>query len=279
MKNIIVLTAVMLSCGCATTPNGQLSTEDQLARQDDQGAVKDSLPTDTKLFPNTALGQQLASHLELMSSPSEYPANADQRIKASLKSIAKYPAKAVKLLSKAYQKTPETWYFERWMIIKTLGDLQHDRAFKPLYQISTTSITTEKTIDHHHFSSQEEELILRIRGVEGLAVLASSGHSKARQALYDMAKNQDLPFVLKKRAVKGYLRSLPEDKQQAAKDRLYRLPSNLHPYITTQNTSQAEFSKRTKQLVNLGDETTNHDQQEERLNPSAAPVISTGESQ
>lgn len=279
MKKLIVLMAVMLSCGCATTTGVQLSAEDQQARKDDQGEINDQTIDDIKLFPDTALGRQLQAHLELMSSPSEYPANADQKLNASLKDLAKYPGKTVKLLSNAYQSAPEEWYFERWMIIKTLGDIQHDKALKTLYKISTSRIAAEKSVDQHHFSSQEEELILRIRGVEGLAQLAASGHKKAQRSLYNMAQNQDLAFVLRKRAVKGYLRSLPERKQEAAKQRLYNLPSNLHPYITTNNTSQAEFGQRANQLINQNSEITNQDPQEERLNPSAAPVIKTGEQQ
>jgi hypothetical protein len=183
---VALLLVIVLAYWFYDMPGGaksELSEEDRLARQDDKANDNQSQPQDVELFPDTPTGKQLRAHMMVLAIPAPTMKEADSKYMASVVELKKNPGEAVKLVHAAYKKIDDQHYFNRWGLVKTLGDLESTKASQPLADIATSTIPPEKSSDLHHFSTQEEELIIRIRAVEGLAVLAQRGDKYAQDVV------------------------------------------------------------------------------------------------
>jgi len=271
---IIVIIAVLLFWffGRGIVEQPTLSEEDQQARIDDKSMDQGTPPQDVEVFPDTELGQKLKQHIRIIALPAENMAEADENYSKSLVELRKTPAEAVKLLDEAYQKIEDRHYFNRWAMVNTLGDLAHAEAYKSLTSIAHTAIPAEKSGDLHHFSSQEEEIIIRVRAVEGLATLAKQGNKDADQTLLDLALNSPLNSAIQLRAIKGYLNA-GRDTDVRVKTLTRKLDKSLHDVITAQVTPPEEFAKRVEELTSVSPEKTNLDASEEKLPVSDVPRL------
>lgn len=248
-----------------------LPEEDRRARVDDNGADKNVPPQEVELFPDTKLGLKLREHMLALALPAEMPEDADRRYTESLAELRKSPQEVVKLLAGAYRKIEPTRYFERWCLAKTLADLEAPAAYETLPSIARTPLPPERNKDPHHFSTQEEEVIIRLRAVDGLALLAAQGHEAAKADLLSLAIKPSYPNrAIQTRAIKGYLRS-GSDYEARAKLLRGQLPKEMHSIVTIDVTPQKEFEARVSELASIAKENTTGDAAEERLPDTEAP--------
>jgi hypothetical protein len=260
--------ATVTSCKRAT----QLSEEDRLARVDDKGADKSETPRDNEIFPATEFGLKLKAHMLIMALPTEMPEEADRRYSESLAELRKSQAEVVQLLTGGYNKIEATRYFERWGLTKTLADLNATEAYETLVSIARAPLPPELNKDLHHFSTQEEEVMIRLRAIEGLTALATQGHEKAGADLLALAiepKYQNR--AVQTRAIKGYLRA-GQDHEARAKLLQDRLPKEMHGVVTLNVTPQKEFETQVNGLASIAEEKTTRDKTEEGLPEEGAPV-------
>lgn len=267
---LLVVAAVGL-IGCEATQD--LSEEDRLARKDDKGADPGKKPEEGELFPDTPMGQELRNHMKVLLLPAETLEEADGRYAKSVGELRRNPKEVIELLTEAYRNIEENRYFERWGLVKTLGDLQDDEAYATLSSIAKSPIPIEKSEDLHHFSTQEEEQMIRLRAVEGLVGLASQGHEAAEQDLLNLAVDPLYPyFSVKKRAIKGYLQA-GRDTETRIKLLKSKLPVDLHDIVTLEVTSPEDFQAKVRELTSVSPEETTTDAAEEQLPTEPAPAV------
>lgn len=268
----------VLAClGCvallaACQPRDRLSEEDRLARIDDYGAEIEKVPPEpASLFPDTALGRQLEEHMLILALPAEQADYADGRYAESLEHLRRTSAETVRLLNDAYGNIEVRRYFERWCLAKTAADLEVAEAYPLLRMIARAPIPTELHDDTHHFSTQEEEVMIRLRAVYGLASLAVRQHLKADEDLLALASDDEVNMIIRVRAVKGYLRA---GRDYAARERILksRLPQDLHGMVTLDTTPPRDFEARVTELAAVSDDDTSDDTYEEHLDEESAPT-------
>jgi hypothetical protein len=266
---LFVILTLQLGCDCGP----KLSKEDQAARNDDSSSVTDIKLEEVILFPDSQLGQKLNYHMKVLSLPTETIEEADQLYDKSLIELRKHPDEVIKLLSEAYKNIEENRYFDRWSLVKTLGDLQITEAYSVLSTIAKSTIPGEKLKDLHHFSTQEEEQIIRLRAVEGLAALAKQGHKWAEEDLLTLALNTDSLFLaIRKRAIKGYL-SAGKDIDTRIEFLKSKLPKEVHGVITLETTPPEVFQDRVKALAHISKDRTTEDAVEEQLPKDHTPKL------
>ncbi len=234
----------------------KLSDEDQLALAQDSGQAGDSAPRDSVVFPNTSMGNQLRDHMMIVALPAETIEEADAKYNGSLTELKKNPQEAINLLNEAYQKTEARHYFNRWGIVKTLGDLQNAHAIEPLTKIALSRIPPETSEDLHHFSSQEEEVVIRIRAIEGLGVIAKSGDKIADETLLRIALDSAIDnSAMQLRAIKAYLRA-GKNTDERIRSLKSKLNTGMHDIITVAVTNPDEFVKNMESIKKLSDKKT-----------------------
>lgn len=253
----------------------ELSDEDRLALIEDSALSNNSQPHDSIVFPNTPLGNQLSNHMMILAMPAETIEEADAKYNASLAELKKKPEEAVSLLNEAYKKTEARHYFNRWGIVKTLGDIESTLATGPLADIALSRIPPETSKDLHHFSSQEEEIIIRIRAIEGLGKLAKTGDKNADGVLLRLALDStNKNSAIQLRAIKAYLRA-----GKNADDRIKylksRLDKSLHDIITVSITTPEEFMGKMETIKKVSDDSTKKDKAERPSSATSPPKIKT----
>lgn len=270
--------ALLLALGVAATgawsckPKTELSEEDQQARIDDEGEDREEPADDVELFPDTVVGKALDEHLLVLALPAEDPQEADRRAAESLDGLREQPGEAVELLIAAYRDIAEDRYYDRWALVKTLADLEAKEAYETLSSIARSPLPAERHEDTHHFSTQEDEIMIRLRAVEGLAALAGQGHEAAEKDLFALATGE--PYAssgVRVRAIKAFIRS-GSDREARVKQLVGRLPEELHAVATLEVTPQQEFEARVTELATIAEETTNVDGAEERLPEEEGPT-------
>lgn len=269
---VVVLILLYIFFGRGNDPTQDLSEEDKKARVADTAQDKATPPQDVAVFPDTPLGQQLKQHIQIIALPAEKMEEADANYNTSITELRKTPAEAIALLDEAYTKIDARHYFNRWAMVKTLGDLEHADAFKSLAHIARSVVPEEKSENLHLFSTQEEETIIRIRAVEGLALLARQGNKDADQVLLELALNAPMNSATQLRAIKAYLNA-GKDTDERSKTLTGKLDKSLHDVITTQVTAPEEFAKRVGALTNVSMDKTTEDANEEKLPKSDLPRL------
>lgn len=250
---------------------GELSEEDRLAREDDKADKPKEPPAESELFPDTELGRKLRHHMEVLALPAETLEEADRRYQESLREIRKHHREAAELLAQAYEKAPADWYFDRWALVKALADLESGHAYQVLSTLAASKVPAEASENRHYYSTQEQEVMIRLRAVDGLRDLAAQGHEGADQDLLRIAADPATPGAVKGHAIKGYL-GAGKDTAERAKTLRGRLPRELHELITLEATPPDVFHRRVKaQLARLSEEKTSEDAQEEKLPEEKAP--------
>ncbi len=251
----------------------KLSEEERVALIEDSAISNDSQPNDINVFPNTPIGIQLSNHMMILALPAETMEEADAKYNASLSELKKNPVEVVVLLNKAYKKTEVKHYFNRWAIVKTLGDLESIQTIKPLSDIIFSEIPPETSMDLHHFSTQEEEVIIRIRAIEGLGMLSKRGDSTATRILLQLALDSTIKnSALRLRSIKAYLRGgrNTDERVQLLKS---RLDKSLFGIITVSTTEPEEFIKKMEGTKKLSDENTKKEDVDRPSTPTTAPKI------
>lgn len=254
-----------------TTAN--LSEEDRIALIEDSAAANNAQPHDSIVFPNTVLGKQLQNHMMILAMPAETIEQADASYNASLTELKKNAAEVVTLLTEAYKKTEARHYFNRWGLVKTMGDIGSNTAAKPLSEIVFTKIPAETSLDLHHFSTQEEEIIIRIRAIEGLGMLAKNGDPTSDRLLLQLALDSSQKnSAIQLRAIKAYLRA-GKDTGEREKLLKSRLDKKLHDIITSAVTKPEDFINKMESIKKLSNETTNREKVERPSTKTEPPKL------
>lgn len=250
-----------------------LSEEDRIALVEDSAAVNNTQPHDSIVFPNTVLGKQLQNHMMILALPAETIEEADARYDSSLAELKKNAVEAVTLLSEAYKKTEARHYYNRWGLVKTLGDIGNNTAAPPLQAIVLAKLPAETSQDLHHFSTQEEEIIIKIRAIEGLGMLAKNGDQVSDRLLLQLALDStQTNSALQLRAIKAYLRA-GKDTGEREKLLKSRLDKKLHDIITTAVTRPEEFMSKMEGIKKLSTQITNKEKTERPSTKTEAPRI------
>jgi hypothetical protein len=250
-----------------------LNEEDRIALKEDSALANNSQPHDSIVFPNTVLGKLLQNHMMILAMPAETIEAADAKYDSSLVEIKKNGAEAVALLTEAYNKTAARHYFNRWGLVKTLGDIGNNIAAQPLSTIIFSKIPEETSQDLHHFSTQEEEVIIRLRAVEGIGMLAKNGDRYSERILLQLALDSTQKnSAIQLRAIKAYLRA---GKNTDEREKLLKskLDKKLHDIITTAVTAPQEFISKMENIKKLSDEKVNKEKVERPSTKTPAPEI------
>ncbi len=270
-KNGILIVSILILCfliywffigkGCQK----QLSEEERQALMQDSAKSDNAQPNDIAVFPNTPVGNQLRDHMMVLAMPAETIEEADAKYRESLAALRENPAEVVTLLNEAYNKTEARHYFNRWGLVKTLGDIESNLADKILYNIAASKIPPETSEDLHHFSTQEEEVIIRIRAIEGLGLLAQKQNRFADTALLQLIfDSTGRSSAIQLRAIKAYLRA-GKDTGSREKFLKSRLDKSLHDIITTGVTAPEEFSTKMEGIKKLSDKNTKSEKAERAI--------------
>jgi len=251
-----------------------LSQEDRTALAEDSAIADNSQPQDTAVFPNTPLGNQLRDHMMVLALPAETVEEADARYNKSLTELKRYAAEATRILYDVYNRTEARHYFNRWGVVKTLGELGDLQATQYLSEIADSKLPPETSQDLHHFSTQEEEVIIRIRAIEGLGQLAKQDRN-ADMILYRIATDStNKNTALRVRAIKAWLRS-GKNTDERVKMLQSRLDKSLHEYITVTVTDPEVFAKNMEGIKKRSEENTNKGKGERPASATPSPKVKT----
>ena len=273
--SIVVFLGVGSALVAACHRGPELSEEDLRARQDDTAAARNTPQVETELFPDTEAGRMLREHMMILALPTESPDEADRRYARSITELRKNPKEVLDLLTSAYRRIEPFRYYDRWALVKTLADLGLPGAYESLGAIARAPLPPEQNKDVHHFSTQEDEVMIRLRAVDGLGRLAASGHKAADANLLALATDRANPnLAIQARAIKAYLRA-GRDYDARARLLKSRLPPDRHGVITLQVTPQVEFDRRVSALARVSDSSTTQDAAEERQAASKAPTVTS----
>jgi cbb3-type cytochrome oxidase subunit 3 len=254
-------------------PTSEYNEEDRIALQQDSAASDNSQPQDPIVFPNTPVGNLLQNHMMVLAMPAETIEEADAKLAASLAELKKNKEEAVSLLADAYKKTEARHYFNRWGLVKTLGDLESNTATKHLTDIALAPIPQETSKDLHHFSTQEEEVIIKVRAIEGLGTLAKAGDRTADAVLLRLALDStNKNTAIQLRAIKAYLRA-GKDTNERAKLLTSRLDKSMHDIITTAVTAPEEFTQKMETIKQLSADSTKGEKYDGPATRLPAPVV------
>ena len=254
-----------------TEATKEISEEDRLALIEDSATSNESEPRDSIVFPNTPIGVKLQNHIMVLAMPAETIEEADAKYLASITELKKNPVEVVNLLSEAYRKTEAKHYFNRWGIVKTLGDVESRLATPILSEIVLSKIPDETSKDLHHFSSQEEEVVIRIRAVESLGSLARFGDKSADSLILRLALDSTIAnSAIRIRAIKSYIRA-GKNSDERIRYLKSRVNKNLHDVITSSVTSPDEFSSKMDAIKKLSSDTTKNKKAERPSSVTPAP--------
>jgi hypothetical protein len=118
-------------------------------------------------------------------------------------------------------------------VASTLAELESDHAYAALRAIAFEPLPAIAQSSHHLDPALQNQVIVRMVTIDGLAALAKHGNERAEADLWDMASATEhaVPEALRAVAVKGYLAS--GDDYAAREQRLTRsLPKGLHWAVT-----------------------------------------------
>src|SRR5713101_1985290 len=113
-------------------------------------------------------------------------------------------ASAVVVLKERYAQTPETAYYNRWVLVHALALVGHPSATDFLSELVNRPLPRDPYTQCHHRCPRDQELIVRFAALEGLGVLFSVGEQRASQVLLDLVRGPT-DRALKAEAVQVYL--------------------------------------------------------------------------
>ena len=263
MKRFLMVILILLIVGLLywfliRKPGGEkgMDEEDRLALVADVALNDDSQPHDSIVFPASTLGGQLQEHMMVLAMPAETIEEADLNYQNSINELKKNAGQAVILLSDAYKKTEAKHYFNRWGIVKTLGDIEDISAYPTLADIVRSDIPPETSSDLHHFSTQEEEVIIRIRAIESLGMLARSGSKASDSLLLRLALDSTITnSAIRIRAIKSYLKA-GKNSEERLRILRSRIGEDYRDMVTLSVTPPEEFIKNMEAIKNLSADST-----------------------
>lgn len=286
LSGIIILATLGIpdsELGCG----GEIANEDAASRTENDGpdegrylstSNRGKSKTDSKqtvidkLFPSNTIGQLLKQHLK---SALALGKDAQKTYNTTLNKLRKNDTKATDELIKAYNKlTGNESKFYKWLFVNTLKEIGSKKALDFLTTISNLEISDE--IKNHDVEREayEEEYIIRLAAVEGIANIARTRKYKtAEQRLVDVAISSPHRGV-KIAAIRGYIDNEFNEKKYSSyetyiRSGIYRkrelsitdnLPVELHELVNVrpltfsrefQSTKRNFFEKKKDEIKSL----------------------------
>lgn len=109
--------------------------------------------------------------------------DAEMRYQQALAALREADGDAIDALSQELAASDEGNYVNRWVLVQLLSDLQDPRALRVLHRVVGSPLPENRSLDPHG-SAAARELVVRTAAVEGIARLAGSGSTEARDALF-----------------------------------------------------------------------------------------------
>jgi hypothetical protein len=128
----------------------------------------------------TPLKKELRAHIAGAQTPGTGDAETRQTSLRRLRARAQDFTKAAREM---YRESRREDYLHRWSLVHTMGELATPAAAEALAEIATSPLPAATEPGGHDSSPNEEEGLIRMRAVSGLARLARSGDPDARAAL------------------------------------------------------------------------------------------------
>lgn len=131
---------------------------------------------DTLSFPDTPAGHATAAHIETIYATGE---DATARYEESLAALRELGDEVVPILVTAYDETDGDLYGTRWALLQTLADIRIDAASADLLRIANDPVPDAELAVGDLLNPREEEALLRMTAIQGLAHAAASDRSVA----------------------------------------------------------------------------------------------------
>ena len=206
MENIVILLGFFLVLGAIVLFLRSKKKVNTVSKRDDA----------TGIFSNTEIGNQLTAYLVEM-----HKEEAGGKTE-NLNELKKNPEPVIEEINRAYESAPIKAYHLRWAVVNLATMLENNSALSFFDRVIRADIPKEASKDLHRYSTVQKELMIRIRAVEGVKTLASSGDEDARKHLLDYVESTH--FSIRKSAA---LSLLSLSNGAGYKERIARLiPSN-----------------------------------------------------
>lgn len=131
---------------------------------------------DTLSFPDTPAGRAVERHVETIYATGE---DATERYEASLAELRERAEEVVPMLVGAYDETAPGLYGTRWALLQTLADMRSGGATADLLRIASEPVPPAEMVVGDLLDPRQEEALLRITAIQGLAHAAAFDRSVA----------------------------------------------------------------------------------------------------
>ncbi|MFN0214187.1 MAG: HEAT repeat domain-containing protein [Saprospiraceae bacterium] len=146
-------------------------------------------PNDQLHLPNTPEGKRLLEHFNIMYGLGP---EAESNYQKSLARLRENPKEYVKILVTAYERSEAIAYADRWALLQTLTDLEVPEAAESLIKFAKADLPLRDTSQYDDaISPYNEESILRITAIDGIAKLSTTYDPAALKAMPEFFKHKD----------------------------------------------------------------------------------------
>jgi hypothetical protein len=223
----IVVLSFSLGCqpGCTKGTNTTTTaTSSSLEFNNSSNAKIDTV------FPNTPIGNLVRQHIATSMGHGE---DAEARYQQSLSTL-RAESEAPLTLYNAYKKLAPENYFYRNLIVEALKEVRSNNALEFLREIANEKIPEDRAPENAELDTRQDEIMIRITAVEGIAFLAAARNEQAERTLNELISHEDL--TVRQMATRGYLQSPFGIQAEKMQELRQRIPAEEHWYITAEST-------------------------------------------
>ena len=217
---IFIFLLFLVSCNSCNRKSGSVLVQD--------ASSKENLDS---VYSNTAIGRMIKAHIRTAMGNG---IDAEALYQKSLDSL-RVTAGASEELYATYKRAPEKEYFLRTMLVESLKELHAPSALQHLSDIANDKIPANLYPGEGEMNTRQDEIVIRVTAVEGIAKLAADSLMEAEKVLTALIKNEDL--TIRQMAVKGYLHSAFGNAQEKIEVLRRQLPKEEQWYITLDTTN------------------------------------------
>ncbi|MET0981702.1 MAG: hypothetical protein ABWY02_06350 [Telluria sp.] len=130
--------------------------------------------------------------------------DADERYSSAVEALRDQPEQTMVAIAAEYGSAAAD-YPKRRALVAAAGTLAHEHALPFLASVALSDIPQEGAADPHSFSTVQEETIIRMAAVEGIAAHAAKGDGRAIELLLRCVASPS--FSVRRAAVTGLIES------------------------------------------------------------------------
>lgn len=165
---VLILPALLFAAGCE---------RERALEEPPPVPPKEVQTTDPIHFPETPEGVAVVNHINAVYSVGP---DAEANYQASLNVLRSKMKETVNILSTAYNESDKRFYGDRWVLVQTLADLRGTEALDSLTKIANEELPERTTLYDHEISPYEEETVIKITALRGLANLSIQDDNAAK---------------------------------------------------------------------------------------------------